>query len=196
MLDLPATESDRRPVILICAWDSGDEVWDPVENLSGDEWTPPGARSLTLDAAEPDALLAIISDWLSKRGSRALLLVGRAPRGGDDFMVQLRAERLREDGEAGGFTEPSVARVTAPAALMLRALHEEGLPASASSNSEDDAGSELLFRLLTALPDGDAPAIGLLRVPEGASLDLSRKGVKAVAAAMASCLAPMPRQSA
>ena len=76
----------------------------------------------------------------------------------------------------------------------MRALHEAGLKADASSDAEDDVGSYLLYRLLSELPDSpDAPAIGLLRTPLPADEAVVSKGVKAAASAMARRLSPLPR---
>jgi hypothetical protein len=61
---------------------------------------------------------------------------------------------------------------------MVRALNDAGLAAEATSDGEEDAGSYLLYRVLTALPDGsDAPAVGLIRAP--AALARGRDGVVA-----------------
>ena len=87
-----------------------------------------------------------------------------------------------------------MARATAPVADIVRALNNAGLPAAASSDSEDDAGSYLLYRVLSSLPDGpDTPAVGLLRAPEGEPDDAVQRAVKATAEAMARHLSPLPR---
>ena len=91
-------------------------------------------------------------------------------------------------------TGPGLARATAPVAEIVRALNDAGLAAAASSDSEADAGSYLLYRILSSLPDGtDSPAIGLLRAPVASSDAAVQRGVKAAAAAMASHLSPLPR---
>jgi hypothetical protein len=90
-----------------------------------------------------------------------------------------------------------MARATAPVADIVRALNEEGMTAAASSESEEDAGSYLLYRVLSGLPDGpDTPAIGLLRAPEHETDDAVQRAVKAAAQAMARHLSPLPRSRA
>jgi hypothetical protein len=77
---------------------------------------------------------------------------------------------------------------------MVAALHDAGLAASASSVCEGDAGSYLLYRVLSGLPDGaDTPAIGLLRAPQGQPDAAVQRAVKAAAQAMARHLSPLPR---
>jgi hypothetical protein len=77
---------------------------------------------------------------------------------------------------------------------MVRALGEAGFPAEATSDSEDDAGSYLLYRVLTALPDNaDAVSVGLLRTPAGLEPDAARRGVEAAAMAIARHLSLLPR---
>lgn len=178
--DAEATR-DRRPAIVICAWDPHDAGWNLVEDLSGQPWNPDGARTVTPDSAEPKAL----TDLLDNPNCRALLLVGRS-RSNDAFRIQMRAEnRGPEDGERLTATGPGVARATAPVAEMVRALAAAGLEAGSTSDSERDAGSQLLYRVLTGLPDGQAtPSIGLLRAPSRAPADQVRRAVKAAAEAM------------
>jgi len=90
-----------------------------------------------------------------------------------------------------------MARATAPVAEIVRALGEAGLTADASSESEDDAGSYLLYRVLSGLRDGpDTPAIGLLRAPEHEPDAAVQRAVKAAAQAMARHFSPLPRSRA
>ncbi|WP_420479842.1 hypothetical protein [Brevundimonas sp. FT23028] len=197
MTALDQTPTDTRPGILICAWDAGETGWDPVEDLSGEPWSPDGARTVPIASAEPDDLASTLSTRLADFRCRALLLVGRT-RKAEGFRLQMRAENRSADGahrldDIG----PSVARATAPVGDMVRALQEAGLTADATSDAEEDAGSYLLYRVLTSLPDGsDTPAIGLLRAPEDQSDDMVRKAVKAAAQAIARHLAPLPRSRA
>ncbi|WP_420472301.1 hypothetical protein [Brevundimonas sp. FT23042] len=197
MTALDQTPTDTRPGILICAWDAGETGWDPVEDLSGEPWSPDGARTMPVPPGEPDDLASTLSTRLTDFRCRALLLVGRT-RKADGFRLQMRAENRSADGahrldDIG----PSVARATAPVGDMVRALQEAGLTADATSDAEEDAGSYLLYRVLTSLPDGsDTPAIGLLRAPEDQSDDTVRKAVKAAAQAIARHLAPLPRSRA
>jgi pyrrolidone-carboxylate peptidase len=195
MLDLPAEKQpDRRPAIVICAWDPDESGWDPVEDLSGQPWNPNGARTVAIPADAPDELVATLSHSLRDPSCRAILLVGRTHRSGG-FRVQMRAEnRALSGGAKLTHTGPAMARATAPVADMVRALNAAGLSADASSDGEDDVGSFLLYSILTGLPDNaDVPAIGLLRAPVDLPAEAVQKGVKAAAAAMARSLAPLPR---
>lgn len=188
--------ADRRPAIVICPFNDTEQGWDLVEDLSGTLWSPPGARTVQVDTDAPDALARELTAQLNKGGARAVLLVGRTRRNGD-FRVQMRAENRLADGGRLDPTGPSVARTTAPVAEMVEALREAGLSTVASSEAEDDAGNEILYRILTALPDGpDSPAIGLLRAPAAAPDDQVQKGVKAAAVAMTRHLGTPPRPRA
>lgn len=185
---------DRLPLIVLCGYDAEDEVWDPVEDLSGAHWRPAGARALSLNPDHPDRLYAILAERLEDRRCRALLLVGRS-RHAECFTVQMRAENraLTGDGRLNPDL-PSLARATLPAADVVAALNAAGLKAQATSEAEPDVGSYLLFRILAELPEvTEAPAVGLLRVPAEATLDTARRGVKAAAAAVAAQLGPMAR---
>lgn len=191
----PAPSPDLRPAILICAYDAEDPVWDPIEDLSGQPWSPTGARTLPVAAEPVETLAERLSASLADPGCRGLLLLGRTRRG-EDFRIQTRAEnrqpggRDRLDGSA-----PGMARATAPAADIVRALNAAGLNAAATSDAEDDAGDSLLFRVLNALPDGgDAPAVGLLRAPRDLDETAVTAGVKAAAGAIARHLSPLPRR--
>ena len=185
---------DRRPGILICAYDGDDDGWDLVEDLSGEIWSPSGARAVPIAAADPDELASTLAARLGSGECRAVLLVGRTQKGAG-FRVQMRAENRTLDYKHRlSSTGPGVARSTAPVADILRALTAAGLQADASSEAEEDAGSYLLYRVLADLPDGPlTPSIGLLRAPAPANEAAVRKGVKAAASAMASHLTPLPR---
>lgn len=197
MLDPKDEAPDYRPALVICAYDADEEAWDPVEDLSGEPWSPAGARTLAVAGGEAEALAAVLSAHLEDRRCRGLLLVGRTRRS-DDFRLQIRAENRALDG--GGRldeTGPGMARATAPVAEIVRALGEAGLTADASSESEDDAGSYLLYRVLSGLRDGpDTPAIGLLRAPEHEPDAAVQRAVKAAAQAMARHFSPLPRSRA
>jgi hypothetical protein len=197
MADIDQTPTDPRPTIVICAWAPDESGWDPVEDLSGEPWSPSGARTVAVAADDPETLAATLSAHLDDPRCRALLLVGRT-RHADGFRLQMRAEDRAPDGvrRIGG-VGPSVARATAPVAEMVRALHEAGLSADATSDAEDDVGSFLLYRVLTNLPDGsDTPAVGLLRAPEDAADAAVQRAVKTAAQAMARHLSPMGRSRA
>ncbi|MBU1541096.1 MAG: hypothetical protein KKC29_10065 [Alphaproteobacteria bacterium] len=197
MLDPKDEAPDYRPALVICAYDADEEAWDPVEDLSGEPWSPAGARTLAVAGGEPEGLAAVLSAHLDDRRCRGLLLVGRTRRS-DGFRLQIRAENRALDG--GGRldeTGPGMARATAPVAEIVRALGEAGLTADASSESEDDAGSYLLYRVLSGLQDGpDTPAIGLLRAPEHEPDAAVQRAVKAAAQAMARHFSPLPRSRA
>lgn len=185
---------DRRPGIIICAYDGEDEGWDLVEDLSGEIWSPIGARSVPIAAADPDVLASTLAARLGSGECRAVLLVGRTQKG-DGFRVQMRAEnRTLDYKDRLSRTGPGIARTTAPVADMVRALNAAGLEADATSEVEEDVGSYLLYRVLSDLPDGPlTPSIGLLRAPAPANEAAVRKGIKAAASAMASHLTPLPR---
>ncbi|MFN3670107.1 MAG: hypothetical protein ACK4VY_12420 [Brevundimonas sp.] len=188
------TAQDRRPGFVICAYGETSRGWDPVEDLSGEPWSPVGARTLAVSAAEPEALAATLTAQLADLSCRALLLVGRTRRS-DGFLLQIRTEnRALDGGRRHDVVGPAMARATAPAPEIIRALTKAGLSAGVSSESEDDVGSYLLYRILSSLPDGaDTPAIGLLRAPEGEPDDSVQRAVKATAQAMARHLSPLPR---
>lgn len=192
-IDGPASV-DRRPGIIICAYDGEDEGWDLVEDLSGEIWSPIGARSVPIAAADPDVLASTLAARLGSGECRAVLLVGRTQKG-DGFRVQMRAEnRTLDYKDRLSRTGPGIARTTAPVADMVRALTAAGLAADATSEVEEDVGSYLLYRVLSDLPDGPlTPSIGLLRAPSPANEAAVRKGIKAAASAMASHLTPLPR---
>lgn len=192
MLDTTAeNQPDRRPAILVCAYETADSLW-PANN--GDAWSPPGARIRGLPPGDPAILATLITGQLDEADCRAVLLVGRT-RKSDGFRIQMRAEnRDLMGGKKLSQTGPALARATAPAADMVRALTDAGLVAEATSDGEEDVGSYLLYRVLTALPDNaDAPSIGLLRAPASMDDGQMRLGVQAAAAAMARHLSPLPR---
>ncbi len=195
MLDIPAeTVSDRRPAVLVCAYDHGDSVWAALEHLAEAPWPPNGARAWPVGPGDPDTLAGLISAELSGTDCLSVLLVGRNRRS-DGFRIQMRAEnRALAGGSKLSSTGPAIARATAPVAEMVRALNEAGLSAAATSESEEDAGSYLLYRVLTALPDNaDAPAVGLLRAPFSLDSEQLRRGVQAAAGVMARHMSPLPR---
>lgn len=197
MLASPETRPDRRPSIVICAYDVADSGWDAVEDLSGAIWHPAGARTVPVAAGEPAHLAELLSEHLRDADCRAVLLVGRTHRS-DGFRVQMRAENRSLDGAHRlSETGPALARATAPVAEMVRALKDAGLAADASSDDEDDAGGFLLYSILSSLPDdADVPAVGLLRAPAGVGQIMLDKGVRAAAAAIARHLSPLPRARA
>lgn len=189
---------DRRPAIAICAWAPGFTAWDPVEDLSGDPWTPVGARTLPVPGStEAETLAAELSALLTSGECSALLLVGRTAHPGA-FRLQMRAEnRCLDRADRLDHTGPGVARATAPTAEIVRDLNAAGLNAVAASDAEEDAGSYILYRILNDLPDGPAsPAIGLIRAPSDVADAKVQLAVKTAASAIARHLAPLPRPSA
>lgn len=189
MLDTAAEEKrDRRPAMLVCVYEDADPIW-PLQAPG-----TPTARILAVGPDDPAVLAGVITGELDDEACRAVLLVGRT-RKTDGFRVQLRAEnRSLTGGKKLALTGPAVARATAPASEMVRALSEAGFAADATSDSEDDAGSYLLYRVLTALPDNvDAVAVGLLRTPANLAAEEARRGVETAALAMARHLSPLPR---
>lgn len=191
------TAPDYRPALVICAYDVDERGWDPVEDLSGEPWNPSGARTLAVAGGEAETLANVLSAHLGDGRCRGLLLVGRTRRS-DSYRLQIRAEnRSLDGGRRQDILGPGLARATAPVADIVRALNEAGLTVDASSESEEDAGSYLLYRVLSGLPDGpDTPAIGLLRAPEHEPDAAFQRAVKATAQAMARHLPPLPRSRA
>lgn len=192
MLDTIAeNQPDRRPAILVCAFETSDPLWS---SFDAEAWSPLGARIRATAPNDPAALVDLITAQLQDADCRAVLLVGRTKKS-DGFRVQMRAEN--RDLNGGGKlsqTGPGLARATAPAADMIRALTDAGLTAEATSDGEDDAGSYLLYRILTALPDdADVPSVGLLRAPTSMDKQQVRLGVETAVAAMARHLSPLPR---
>src|SRR5690606_326374 len=111
-----------RPALVICAYDVDETGWDPVEDLSGEPWSPVGARTLPVAGGEAEALATVLSAHLEDHRCRGLLLVGRTRRS-DAFRLQIRAENRSADG-AGRIEDlgPGMARATAPAADIVRAM--------------------------------------------------------------------------
>ncbi|MGV3579306.1 hypothetical protein [Brevundimonas sp.] len=195
MLDTIAeNQPDRRPAILVCIYEADDPLSAALDTEGGAVWAPAGARVRAQGPDEPTALADVITRQIGEADCRAVLLVGRT-RKSNSFRVQMRAENRTPTGGAKvSITGPAMARATAPAAEIVRELIEAGLAADATSDSEEDVGSYLLYRILTALPDNaDAPSVGLLRVPALIDGEQLRRGVQTAAAAMARHLSPLPR---
>lgn len=195
MLDTVAeAQPDRRPAILVCVYETDDPAWAALEDMAADGWNPQTARARPIGPGDPDMLAGLLTGQLDDADCRAVLLVGRTRRS-DGFRVQMRAEnRALIGGSKLTRTGPAMARATAPVAEMVRALNDAGLSAEATSESEEDAGSYLLYRILTALPDAvDAPAVGLLRVPATTDTQSLRSSIRTATGAMARHLSPLPR---
>ncbi len=195
MLDTIAeNQPDRRPAILVCVYETSDTIWPAMDADETAGWSPPGARVRSLGPDDPAALADAISSHLGCADCSAVLLIGRT-RKSNGFRIQMRAEnRAPTGGKKVSSTGPAMARATAPAAEIVRALTDAGLAADATSESEEDVGSYLLYRILTALPDNaDAPSVGLLRTPISLTDDQLRLGLQTAAAAMARHMSPLPR---
>ncbi len=198
MLDITVeTPEDRRPAILVCVYETDDPAWPALDSPSDRAWSPPGARLRSVGPLDPDVLTELISGELNRAACQSVLLIGRTRRS-DGFQLQMRAEnRALAGGAKLSDTGPGLARATAPVAEIVRALTAAGLNADATSESEEDVGSYLLYRVLTALPDdADAPAIGLLRAPVSIGSEALRLGVQAATGVMARHISPVPRARA
>ncbi|ADL01600.1 hypothetical protein [Brevundimonas subvibrioides] len=195
MLDtLAETNPDRRPAILVCVYEPDDPAWVALGDVTSTGWNPAGARALPIGTGDPEALAEHLSARLAQVDCCAVLLVGRTRRS-NGFRLQMRAEnRVLAGGAKLSSTGPAMARATAPVAEIVRDLTDAGLAADATSEGEDDAGSYLLYRILTALPDAaDAPAVGLLRVPTTIDPESLRTALRTATSAMARHLSPLPR---
>lgn len=194
MSPTPAFRTDRRPALIICAYDRAGVGWDPGSGLSGETWSPVGARALIVPSDEPEALGENLSNQMRDPDCRGLLLLGRSERE-QGFQVQMRAENRALDGSGKlSSTGPAAARSTAPVAEIVRALQDAGIKVAATSDGREDVGSYLLYSILTGLPDHvDAPAVGLLRVPPHASPSELDQGVRLAASVIARHLSPLPR---
>lgn len=191
---LAETHPGRRPSIIVCVFERADPA-DPVwADIFADGWAPPGANVRSIGPGDPMALAGILAGGLDDADCRAVLLVGRT-RHSDGFRIQMRAEnRALVGGAKVSRTGPATARTTAPVAEMVRALNDAGLVTDATSHCEEDAGSYLLYRVLTALPDApDAPAVGLLRVPMSIGPAALTTGLRTATSAMARHLGALPR---
>jgi pyrrolidone-carboxylate peptidase len=194
MLDTVAEEKpDRRPAMLVCMYEESDPAW-LLQMLDVSSGTGSAVRIVPFGPDDPEALARALTGQLDDTDCRAVLLVGRT-RKADRFRLQMRAEnRTLTGGQKLSGTGPALARATAPVAEMVRALGDAGFAADATSDCEEDAGSYLLYRVLTALPDhADAVAVGLLRTPGGLTTEETRRGVAAATMAMARHLTPLPR---
>ena len=194
MLDALETPStDRRPGIAIVAWDRGFRAWDPFDSASGQTWHPRGARAITITPADTDDLPATLAKALVGQSLSAILLVGRSNASGT-IHIQTRAENRvpgsldRDDPLAAG-----VVRATLSTAEILRDLTHEGLSARAVSEAENDAGSHLLFRILSHLPDqGATPPIGLVRLPRDMGPLQVNQAIRTIASTVSRHLPSLP----
>lgn len=196
MFDIHAANApDRRPAIVVCIYETDDPALTLLDGALPASRLAAGARVIPIGPDDPAVLADVITGTLQKGDCRAVLLIGRTRRS-DGFRVQMRAEnRTLAGGAKWASTGPATARSTAPVAEIIRALTDTGLAAEATSESEDDAGSYLLYRILTALPeDADAPAIALLRAPLAFGPEEVGRGVALGAAAIVRHLSPLARE--
>lgn len=186
---------DPRPAIVVCVYETDDPARSLMDEEGAGRWMPQTALVLPLGPDDPAILAGLITEHLGRRDCRAVLLVGRTRRS-DGFRVQMRAENRELSGTAKwSNTGPAVARATAPVSEMIRALNDAGLSAAATSDSEDDVGSYLLYRILTALPDdADVPAVALLRAPVSLDLATVSHGIQVAAGVISRQLAMPPRE--
>lgn len=183
---MPDMHASARPDaphrILVCPADPGLPI-GPVAQ--------PGV--LVLSDTDREALFTAVEARMRAASERALLIVGSG-RAGDAFRIQTRAENRAPGGRSRlSPTGPGVVRATASATEMARVLADAGHRVEVSSEAEDDAASQLLYRALCAAPDGvDAPAVALLRVPT-ADQDKVKAGIASALHALAMHLPAPPR---
>ena len=181
----PTSATDRRPFIALVPWDTGFRAWDPFDSSTGETWHPRGARLLTLSGATADLSDKLTQELIGHELS-AVILVGRSTATGI-IHIQTRAENRipgsqnRDDPLAAG-----VVRATLSTSEILRDLADEGLSARAVSAAEDDAGSHLLFRILSQLPDHIVtPPVGLMRLPRDMAPEQVNQAIRTVASSVA-----------
>ena len=187
-------EHDRRPTIIVCNWSQEDPAWDLVEDLSGVPWQPDTAHT---ELVEPTGDIASLSEQLAERllnhDVRALLLIGRTRHEGP-ARVQLRAEIPQENGRRISTDTPGVVRSTGPAGDIIDAVTKAHVSIVASSEHEPDAGSELLYDLLTRMEATlETPAVTMLRFPSSMTESNVAQAVKAAVTVMTQNLTPLPR---
>lgn len=191
MLDIAAEATpDIRPTLALCVWDGAPSFSEGGSSLVQVLST----RVVLINDHKPEALAERLIGRLWNHGCGGLLLTGPTRLAGE-FRLQTRAEN-RTIGGRGKLdpTGPAVARATAPIGEIVRSMGDAGLAVTATSEAEDDLGSYLLYRVLTALPDdADAAPVALLRSPPNASPDDQGRAVRATAQAMARHFSPSPR---
>lgn len=177
--------TDRRPFIALVPWDSGFRAWDSFDRATGETWHPKGARLLTLSGTTPD-LAQTLTQELIDHDLSAVLLVGRSTASGT-IHIQTRAEnRIAGSHDRDNALAPGVVRTTLSTSEILRDLADKGLSARAISEAENDAGSHLLFRILSQLPDhlGAAP-VGLMRLPRDMGPEQVNLAIRSLASSVA-----------
>lgn len=187
-------DNTRLPCIAICNWAEGPMVWDLVEDLSGVPWNPAHARTQLVEGkSDIQALASELVGKLLSNEVRALLLLGRTRHEGS-ARLQIRAEVPKIEGLRSNHLSPGVVRATAPTADILSAVKAAKVPVTASSDAEDDAGSRLLYAVMTALENNpETPAVGLMRFPSTMGEQAVSQAVKAAATVMTQHMAPQTR---
>ena len=202
---LDSRVTEPRP-LLLCGFGAFPEVPDNptervIERLDRSGWTPQGgALSTHVAPVSWSRAYDSLVGAARQASACAVLLTGVAVKA-TRFRVELRAQN-RANGkrpDVDGRTHsgaritrfgPSVARATAPAAGLLRALRDEGLEAETSSDAGDYLCNYALYRLLTeAFDHPSAPQVGFLHVPASATADEAERGMKAAATAFLKALA-------
>jgi len=187
-------DQSRLPCILVCNWSTGQMVWDLVEDLSGVLWNPANARTELVEGQQDTkALTELLVGKILDHEARAILLLGRTRHEGP-ARLQLRAEVPKIDGQRRDHQSPGVVRATAPTADILSAVKAAHVSLVASSDAEDDAGSHLLYSVMTALASTpEMPAVALLRFPASMGEVPVSHAVKATITVMTQHLAPHSR---
>lgn len=187
-------DNARLPCILICNWAEGPMVWDLVEDLSGVPWNPAHARTELVEGnSDVQALADHLVAKLLNHEARVLLLLGRTRNDGA-VRLQIRAEVPKIEGQRSDHISPGVVRATAPTADILAAIKAAKVPVIASSEAEDDAGSHLLYAVMTALENSaETVAVGLMRFPVSMGEQAVSHAVKAAATVMTQHMAPQTR---
>lgn len=195
--DFAYRSRDTRPGLIVCAYDNAHPEWDLVEDLAGTIWDPPGARTVLVKHDAPEALARGLNEAMATPGVRGMLLVGTADEGAE-VLIPVRALNRVPDGTSRAVEHgPGVARATAPAGDIIRALAQAGHPARMEPEGATGTGGYLLYQVLASVPDNVlTPSVGLLLVPPGMDAELIREVVKKAAAAVAASLTPLPRQAA
>ena len=185
----PLVEIDalRRPQVGVClvglqlaAGDGDDVLWDALN-------APDDADIETAD---------LLARGISGGRWHALLFVAKG-RSGGPLRVQLRAENRSPDGGGRLFpTGPAMARATAPAAELVRALQSAGFETEASSEGPHDPAGALFYRVLLALAEcADAPPVGLVRLPADSAPEAIERTIATGVRVLARRMAPL-RQAA
>lgn len=188
----PQSDHERIPCIIVCNWSGNDPVWDLVEDLSGIPWNPDNARTeLIVGGSDIEALAAELVQKLVSQQARALLLIGHTRYDGP-ARLQIRAEIPKTEGARFSENGPGVVRSTAPTSDILEAANKAKVALVASSQTEEDEGSALLYRIMAALEDHlETPAVAMIRFPHAMPESSIATTVKTAATVMTQHMAPL-----